>query len=410
MPDTARINKDKASTSTTRRDTQRMARNRDTGKLLARAQQPWRVALMAPALELNGITIACLNLARTLTASGSQVALVSPGGALREAALDSGSEWIELPAGRLGFFARRHLREHLAAFDPEVLHAIAPDASRTAVWAADLLGRPLIVSVHGVKPGDTPAVGDSRYDAYIASDHAVREHLLNECRLERDRTTLLPEFAMPGRAPVEREVMNPRKQPVVGFVSPLFADCGYRTFVDAAMRVMGRGVDCMFAILGDGPQASQVRDLVEERGMQQRMVIVQSMFDYGRIWEPFDVIVVDSRQPASAVMVLQAMAHGLPVVSTEGGAVFDVIKDGVDGLIVPRDNPDALAERLLMLIQNPTERLRMARACFQKVEEGYDVEFLAGALGSIYAACTQHEPLPKNFDSLRGARQARKVS
>lgn len=410
MPDTARISKEKASTSTTRRDTQRLARKRDTGKLAARAQQPWRVALFAPALELNGITIASLNMARTLTQSGSKVALVSPGGALREAALAAGSEWLELPAGRLGFFGRRRLREQLAAFDPEMLHAIAPDSSRTAVWAADLLNRPLIVSVHGVKTGETPSAGDTRYDAYIASDHAVREHLLNECRLERDRTTLLPEFAVPGRAPVEREVLNPRKQPVIGFVSPLFADCGYRAFVEAAMRVMGRGVDCMFAILGDGPEATQVRDLVEQRGMQQRIVIVQSMFDYGRIWEPFDVIVVDSRQPASAVMILQAMANGLPVVSTEGGAVFDVIKDGVDGLIVPRDNPDALAERLLMLVQNPSERLRMARACFDKVEADYDVDFLSGALGSIYAACAQHEPLPKNFDSLRTARQARKAT
>lgn len=411
MPDTGRQDKaDKGASTTTRRDTTRIKAQRDTGKVNPRASLPWRVALFAPDLELNGVTNAAVNLARVLVDSGSRVALVSPSGALRQAAPAEATEWIEIPAGRLGYFERKALRERLVDFAPEVLHAIVPDATLPAVWAADLLDRPLVVSVHGVKPEELPASGDERYDAYVAVDQAVRERLLNDCRLERDRTTLLPSAVEPSRPPVEREILDPRRQPVIGFVSPLFEGCGYQAFVEAAMRVMGRGVDCMFAILGDGPEGARVRDLVEERGMQQRIVFVQHMYDYGRIWEPFDMIVIDSRQQAAGVMVLQAMANGLPVIATEGGAVFDVIEDGVDGLIVPRDNPSALAERLLLLVQNPQERLRMARACFEKVEQSYDGEAMASALGSIYAAAAAHEPLPKSFEHLRLARGARRAN
>ncbi|MBE7492833.1 MAG: glycosyltransferase family 4 protein [Planctomycetes bacterium] len=393
----------------TRRDTTRI-KARDTGKLRQRAALPWRVAAFAPALELNGVTFSVLNALGALVAAGSKVLLVAPSGALRQAATAACTQWFELPPGRMGFFTRRELKRRLADFDPEVLHAATPAHGLGAVWAADLLDRPLVLSVYGVKPHELPPVGDTRHDAYVAVDHAVREHLLNDCRIDRDRTTLLPHVVAPARPPVEREILNPRRQPVIGFVSPLFEGCAYRTFVEAAMRVMGRGVDCMFAILGDGPEGPRVRELVEERGMQQRVVQVQHMFDYGRIWEPFDAVVIDSRQVAAGAMVLQAMAHGLPVVATEGGAVFDVIEDGVDGLIVPRDNPDALAERLLMLVQNPQERLRMARACYARIEQGYDAEALAGALGTVYAALQAQEPLPRSFEFLRPTRGAKRAS
>lgn len=392
-----------------RRDTTRIQKQRDTGRLRGRAVQPWKVALFAPGLELNGVSMAALNLSRVLVESGSQVLLVSPGGALRQAALAACTSWLELSAGRRGFFERRRIRQTLLEFDPDILHAVTPDRAMPAAWAAHFLGCPLVLSVLGIKPPELPHAGDSRFDAFIAVDQAVRERLLNDCRLERDRTTLLPLGVAPTRPPVEREIMNPRRQPVIGFVAPLTASCGYREFVDAAMRVLGRGVDCMFAILGDGPEGAAVRALVEERGMQQRIVFVQHMFDYGRIWEPFDIVVLDSRQPAAGAMVLQGMAHGLPVVASEGGAVFDLIEDGLDGLIVPRNDAAALAERLLMLVQNPAERLRMARAAFARVDQAYNRDAMAGALGAIYAAAAAQEPLPKAFDSLRVLRPTRRV-
>jgi glycosyltransferase involved in cell wall biosynthesis len=111
------------------------------------------------------------------------------------------------------------------------------------------------------------------------------------------------------------------------------------------------------------------------------------------------VVVVDSRQPAAALMVLNAMANGRPVITSEGGAVFDLIKDGVDGLIVPRENSDALAERILMLIQNPAERLRMAVAGYRKVEEMYSPSDMAESMLAVYASMLAGEPLPKSLEN-----------
>jgi glycosyltransferase involved in cell wall biosynthesis len=167
------------------------------------------------------------------------------------------------------------------------------------------------------------------------------------------------------------------------------------------MKIQGRGLDTMFSILGSGPEARGVRDAVEERGMLQRIVVVDGLFDYSNIWSPFDIVVVDSRQQASELMVLHAMANGRPVVATEGNAIFGVIDDGVDGVIVPRDDPDTLAERLLMLVQNPSERFRMGLAGFAKIEEQYRPPDMAAAINLVYSMMLKEEPLPKSFETAR---------
>jgi glycosyltransferase involved in cell wall biosynthesis len=393
-----------------RRDTARL-RGRDgkpdTGRVKLDENLRFRVALFAPHLALNGLTVYTRTLMRALRERGNHVMLLSPVGQLSETLNGAHDGSFELPGnGRLGFFGWRRLKEALAEFEPDLLHAVCPDPALPAVRVANHAQLPLAVSVHGVKPGELPQPGDKNFDAYIASDQSVRQRLLNDCRLERDRTTLIRDCAFPEARPDDRGILSARRRQVVGWVGPLHEGCGYHSFVEAAIKVQARGADSMFSILGSGPAAPAVRDEVEARGMLPRVVVVQDLYDYGRIWDPFDVAIVDSRQPASALMVLNAMANGRPVIATEGGAVFDLIQDGVDGMIVPRDDADALAERILMLVQNPPERLRMARAAFEKVEQDYRPVDMAQALEAVYAALLADEPLPKPFEA-RGKRSAR---
>lgn len=396
--DTARI----------RRDTARLRpreSQRDTGRVQVAPDLRFNTVVFAPRLELNGITMYARTLLNTLRARGDQLMLVSPGGPLAQTMTGAHDHKFELPGERAGYFAWRRLKESLAEFEPDMLHAVSPSGSEVAVRVADHLQIPLVVSVHGVKPAELPDPGDKQFDAYIASDQSVRERLLNDCRLERDRTTLINDCAFPESPPDEQAILNSRRRQVIGWVSPLVPGCGYSTFIDAAMKVQARGLDSMFTILGSGPVANDVRNEVEARGMLPRIVVIEGLFEYGRLWDPFDIAVIDSRQQASALMVLNAMANGRPVIATEGGAVFELIEDGVDGMIVPRNDADALAERIQMLVQNPAERLRMAKAAFARVEEEYRPADMAAEIAEVYAALLQDEPLPKPRKSARTGAQ-----
>ena len=401
MPDSPPGNKT-VRPSGVRRDTARLQgreRDRDTGRIRAEDHARYRVAVFAPRLELDGTTMYTRTLLNALRGSGDAVMLVAPNGPMAKTLVGAYDQMFEMPdQGKIGFFGWRRMKEALADFEPEILHSVCPDDSLPAVRVADHLQLPLCVSVHGVKQDELPPAEDKLYDAYIASDQSVRERLLNDCRLERDRTTLIRDCAFPERAPDEQAILSDRRRQVLGWVGPLTEGCGYHCFIEAAIKVQARGVDSMFSILGSGNAADKVRDEVESRGMLPRIVVVQGLYDYGRIWDPYDIAVIDTRQSAAALMVLNAMANGRPVIATEGGAVFDLIQDGVDGMIVPRDDPDTLAERILLLVQNPAERLRMAKAAFEKIEDDYRPGDMADALNATYTALLTDEPLPKLFE------------
>ena len=174
-------------------------------------------------------------------------------------------------------------------------------------------------------------------------------------------------------------------------------------------RICAKSEQPIFSILGDGPRRSEILKMVEERGLLQRIVLVDKLFDYASAWRPFDIVFVDTRQRASGMMVLGAMAFGLPVVATEGGAVFEIIEDGVDGLMVQRDDPEHLAQRLLMLIENHQERLRMGRAAYAEVENKYSLERMAQSLHETYAAMAAGDPLPKQSDATPGSKRPTRV-
>ena len=71
--------------------------------------------------------------------------------------------------------------------------------------------------------------------------------------------------------------------------------------------------------------------------------------------------VVPSRSEGFGLVNIESLAVGTPVVASSVGGIVEVIRDGVDGFLVPPDNPEALAERLLLLLSNPDLRRTMSR-------------------------------------------------
>lgn len=404
--DTARVESRAGSRSTDRVDGR--PGKPDTARVRrAASDRRWRVTVVAPALEFNGLTLYTLTLVRALVEMGNAVQLLAPRGPLHHSLGGLDVQVVPLPPARqkLGFFGWRKLRAAVESFGPDVLHAVSPDLDLPGVRLADTLERSLCVTIHGIKTHELPKVEDTDFDGYIACDAAVRERLVNDCLLPRRLVTQIGLAVSPMRAPEEAHVMDPRATPAVGMLGPLEDSVGFGAFLDAAGRIGNKSNDTIFTILGDGPRRSEVRKMAEDRGLLQRVVLVDRLFDYSLAWRPFDIIYVDTRQPAAGMMLLSAMAFGLPVVATEGGAVFELVEDGVDGLLVHRDDAEGLAQRFMLLIDNHQERLRMGRAAYERVEQEFSPQSMALALMDTYAALVAGEPLPLRGEGAQGPRR-----
>ncbi|MCF6227438.1 MAG: glycosyltransferase family 4 protein [Planctomycetes bacterium] len=383
------------SSSRRRRDTGRLRTKRDTKRYTAEALRPWRVLVVGPAPDLSGLSLYTRILMQSLRSQGDEVLYIAPKAALSELLIESADEYFQLPQDSLGFFAGRELDKHVAEFEPEMVHCVWPSADLPVARCKKIGNCPAVLSVLGIKEGELPTSRSTDYEGFIASDQSVRERLLNDCGISRDVVSLVGDaaFALP-----ETRKNLPEHRPVVAWVGPLLEGGDAHSFIDAAAMVPTGSSGAMFAMLGTGSYAEVIREQLENRGLLQRIVVIEKLFSYSDFWQPFDVAVVDSHQPAAAIVVLSAMAAGLPVIATEGGAVFEVIEDGVDGMIVPRNDPATMSERILMLVDNPDEMQRMGGAARAKIEAKFKPEHMGKALHSVYYAIRNQERLPRSFE------------
>ena len=90
------------------------------------------------------------------------------------------------------------------------------------------------------------------------------------------------------------------------------------------------------------------------------------------------------QQEGQPMTVLEAMSEGLPVIATDRGCLKETVIDGVTGFIVPPNSPEAIAEKIIHLIQHPALRDQMAANAFMRVGHCYTVEQFANRLGEAF--------------------------
>jgi len=125
-----------------------------------------------------------------------------------------------------------------------------------------------------------------------------------------------------------------------------------------------------------GPEADNIRVYDDVTTNSPRMIA---------LYREADLYALPTRADSHAIATLEAMAMGLPVISTPVGGVVDVIRDGENGYLVPRDDAEALADRIRRLRQDRALRLRMGSAGRARVASSFDAETVAATIVDVLA-------------------------
>ena len=146
---------------------------------------------------------------------------------------------------------------------------------------------------------------------------------------------------------------------VIVTVANLRVEKGHDVLFAAARRVLDRHDDVVFVCVGQGPLESELRAAHERLGFGDRVRLLGFRSDVLDLMAAADIFCLASRQEGLPVAYMEAMALGLPAVVTAVGGLPDVVHDGVDGRLVPADQPERLAEALSGLIADPQARRHM---------------------------------------------------
>ena len=140
--------------------------------------------------------------------------------------------------------------------------------------------------------------------------------------------------------------------------------------IDAFARVREREPRARLILVGDGPDRPKVEQAVAERGLDAWVSFegMQPPGNVGSYYARADLLVLSSASEGLPLVLLEAMAHGLPVVSTAVGGIPDVIEDGVNGRLVPPGDAVALADGMAAVIGSAALRDRMGSAARRTAE------------------------------------------
>lgn len=159
------------------------------------------------------------------------------------------------------------------------------------------------------------------------------------------------------------------------------------TLVEAAGKLSQMEVgEFELRLVGEGERRPILERLVSELGLTRQVQFVgwvprQQVADQYRSADIFATATTWEGMPNT---VLEAMACGLPVVGTQASGLQELVRQGVNGYLVPMKNPDALAEALARLIDNGYERRRMGRESRKLAEREFAWEYIAEQYVEVY--------------------------
>jgi len=356
-----------------------------------RGDRSLRVLHLITTLDRGGAEMALLHLLRRLLDAGvaPTVAYLKGSGELR-----SEFEAAGVPVHALGDTALGEIGAY--GRGRRLVRKTRPDVVHTHLFKADCLGaaicgpRPhdggpkLVSTKHnedvylagdGARPRALRAVARrvaARADALVAITPGVRrffeEHLGETAHAMRVITYGLPPAHPGDAAGFRREIGVPSATPLVVCLARFVEQKDHATLLDAFARVPGDG---RLVLLGRGPLEEQIR---AQTARDPRVIVHGFTNEPRHALTAADVVVLSSRHEGLGLALLEAAAHGVPVVATRVGGIPDVVVDGANGLLVPPGDPEALAAALSRVLYDAPLREKMgiaARATSHVAMEAY---------------------------------------
>jgi len=289
---------------------------------------------------------------------------------------------------------RRVVRERKIA----LLHANGPQTNVCAGLAGRLERVPVVWHARnllyaGMRDVDRFTAGLAT--RIICNSNAVQERFRGSRAWEKSVTILnavdLQRFnpSVP-REPFRREQGLALSETAVGLVGRIGYQKGGEEFVAAAIRLLRAGSSATFFVVGDAVfpedawRLDRLRAQVKDAVLEGRIRFLGRREDVPSVMRGLDVLVQASELEACSRVLCEGLASGTAIVATASGGNPELVRDGIEGVLVPPGDAEALARGIDRLSRDPALRARLGNAAAARAREHLTVEGYVAAVMAVY--------------------------
>ena len=332
-----------------------------------------------------------------LRALGHRAVLVAhPRGELLKR-MSEGMDLIPLaPRSEIDLAAAWRLSRVLKQLRPDLVHAHDPHAvamAATALSIASPTPRPPLVASRRIEyriaRHSFSRWKYSQVDCFAAISGAVRDRLVRD-GIPASKVAVVHEGvdverieALPP-ASIHAALFLPVGSPVVGTVGALVEQKAQHTLIDAAARVVRQVPDARFVILGEGERRRALEEQIRRLHLERHVFLGGFRPDVLELMKDFDLFALSSIYEGLCTSLVDAMAAQKAAVATAVGGVPEVVADGETGFLVPPNDPDAMALRIIRLLDDAELRRGMGEAALDRARRLFTAERMVNETARLY--------------------------
>lgn len=260
---------------------------------------------------------------------------------------------------------------------------------------------PLVLHKHvGTKnPKNLPVhpILYGRVDCAIAISEVIARNLVETHPLREDQVRLIHHGIDLDRFtpdPVRRHAVRAEmgvgeNVPLVGIVGRLQKHKGHLEFLEVAKRVLPRHPEARFVVVGEATrgedeEANEILDRFQAAGLGDRMILTGYRDDVPDLLGAMDVFLFPTHAEAFGLVIVEAMAMGVPVVSSNCDGVPDIVEEGQTGYLVDPTNVEALTAAVELLLADPARRQDFGAAGRRRASEAFSLDGMCANMETLY--------------------------
>lgn len=305
-----------------------------------------------------------------------------------------------------------HIKGAFCLYDPvfffrlyACIKTVRPSLLHTWLWSANIAGRimgkvfgiPILNSFHnnvdqdGMLRGMLDRYSQWMATALVAVSDGVASSLVEHHKIPFANITTIKN-GIPAQSIQERGMLCAKARVqlgleehhfVIGSVGRFVPLKNYSLLLEAFAHLQKEIEHARLVLLGSGPEEQKLRALALALGIADKVVFVIGQQSYG-YYPLFDCFVLSSYKEGISMALLEAMSFSLPCVSTHEKITHDVIKQGINGLLVPSGDKNVLKEAMKSLIWDEQKADLLGKNAYKTVKNDLSLEAMKNGYEAVY--------------------------